>query len=775
MRVCRGVGFIVAVCGVVGCGDDIPDVASTDAAFGVTGDQPGPASSTADDTGGTSDPDPDPDPPQLDVDGFANGCFSISSDAGWLATSGDDGFAFSAAGSSDAAKFFMKASDLGTYLLYDEAGGYLVSESGPLLRQTSLTSDVLLVDDTYVSGAEWQLETSVADPTRYNLLNRRTSDALTLPGDAQPLPVAFEPATGCQEHPELSLDAEGQVERTTFDDGTLYGIVDTHSHILSNFAFGGGGIFHGAPFHRLGVEHALADCDTYHGTNGRKDFFGFAFDNEGADGVDLGSLLPNLLSGELEEDNHATAGYPEFTDWPNGPSRSTHQTQYYRWLERAHLAGLRLVIQHATTNSIICHLTAAQGIQPVRYSCDDMVAVDRIIDETYAMERYIDAQSGGPGQGFFRVVNTPQDARDVIAQGKMAVVLGIETSDLFDCSVVAREGKPTCDEAYVLEQVERYYDLGVRVMFPVHKYDNAFSAGDGDRAFIEVGNLFNSGHWSNFTQDCPTGVPTVFDSGDVAFGGLNVPRDEFISDPPNDFSTFPEAPLATALPFLSQIGEPPLKGDYCQNAGLTPLGETLFNEMIARGMIIEIDHLPRRSYERAFEILEANDYPAAGTHGTNYDGRLYALGGVSKTSLGRCREPGRPGATLDRLSERVALAEANGAYPAEGFGFDLNGFAGARGPRFGDGVCPTKQEDPITYPFESFGGDVTFTQPSIGNRELDFNTEGFVHIGMLPEMLQDARGDAVSDADLEPLFRSAEGYLRMWEKAEARAAALGGR
>ena len=27
-------------------------------------------------------------------------------------------------------------------------------------------------------------------------------------------------------------------------------------------------------------------------------------------------------------------------------------------------------------------------------------------------------------------------------------------------------------------------------------------------------------------------------------------------------------------------------------------------------------------------------------------------------------------------------------------------------------------------------------------------------------------------ADLEPLFRSAEGYLRMWEKAEARATAL---
>ena len=35
----------------------------------------------------------------------------------------------------------------------------------------------------------------------------------------------------------------------------------------------------------------------------------------------------------------------------------------------------------------------------------------------------------------------------------------------------------------------------------------------------------------------------------------------------------------------------------------------------------------------------------------------------------------------------------------------LNGFAGARGPRFGDGVCPEPQTDPITYPFTSHAGD----------------------------------------------------------------------
>jgi hypothetical protein len=67
---------------------------------------------------------------------------------------------------------------------------------------------------------------------------------------------------------------------------------------------------------------------------------------------------------------------------------------------------------------------------------------------------------------------------------------------------------------------------------------------------------------------------------------------------------------------------------------------------------------------------------------------------------------------------------------------------------------------------------VTFQQPRVGNRTLDFNTEGMATIGLLPDLIEDVRRDGVTDADLEPLFRSAEAYLRMWEKAEGRGAAL---
>jgi len=722
-----------------------------------------------------------PPPANGGIHAFANGCYAIdatapgSDDTRWMTRSADGlAFAFTARELESASRFFLKPADLGTYLFYDEEGRYLVAEEGALLREETLASDILLVDDSYVSPAEWELEVSAHDAERFQLRHRVSGHYLTRTGltpDAEAAGVvALYPVNDCREFPELTLDAEGEVAPPSFDDGSLFGIVDTHSHLLTNFGFGGGGIFHGAPFHRLGVEHALPDCTQFHGREGRADLMGYGYDQ--GDAVDTESLLVAAVSGRLPEFNHNTEGYPTFSDWPSAHDSSTHQTQYYRWLERAYMGGLRLIIQHATTNHVICELVTGTEAQPVRYSCNDMVAVDREIAEAYAMERYIDAQEGGAGEGWFRIVTSPAEAREVIGQGKLAVVLGIETSTPFNCFPTAREGYPTCDEAHVRAELDRYHDLGVRALFPVHKYDNAFSAGDGHRTIIELGNFVNSGHWSNFTQDCPA-IPTVFDRGDVTFGGLNMPRDEYDAPPPHDMSGFAEDPIRTLSPFLSQLQEPRLEGDYCQNAGLTPLGETLIREIMSRGMILEIDHLPRRSYVRAFEMLEEADYPAAGTHGLHNDGQLYALGGISKVGLGRCADPDDPSAMTRSLRERVDLIRAAGGYPAEGFGFDLNGFAGSPGPRFGAGSgCSTPQSNPITYPFESYAGDVTFSEPRVGDRTIDFNTEGMAHIGLMPELIEDARRGGATDEDLEPLFRSAEGYLRMWERAEERGAAM---
>lgn len=691
----------------------------------------------------------------LDVQAQDDRCVTIH--AGRKALTRDDGgYGWGAEGEP----FRLQAADLGTYLLYDADRGFL---TGSYERVTELDSDMTTVQDGFISPAEWVFEDGLVLRNRSTDLWLGKSGLVEREWRAQTL--SLQDAEGCAEFPELSLDATGDVTQTTWGDGALYGFTDAHSHLLSNYAFGGY-MFHGAPFHRLGVEHALPDCQAAHGEMGRRDFFGYVYDESGNDSDVLLTLVGALGRGELDVDNHQTDGFPTFSDWPDATRRNTHQTQYHRWLERSWMSGLRLVVNHATSNSVICNLMVGEGIAPARYDCEDMTAVDRSIDEAWAMQDWIDAQHGGPGEGWFRIVTSPAEAREVIQDGKLAVVLGIETSDLFRCHLTPRVDGIVCDEAYVDEQLDLYWDRGVRVVFPNHKYDNAFTPGDGSGGFLEAGNFFNSGHFTNMTEGCPDGVPTGFDGGDVTLGGLLSPREEFVSDPPVDMSDFPESPLDVALDNGAYLLEGGIEGDFCQNGTLTPLGEALFEGLMDRGMLIEIDHLPAHSYARAYELLEARDYPALGTHRRHWDGRLFALDGFSTVGFGQCQDPDDPGGTLRGALDTMALRGEMGSAPSLGFGFDLNGFASKSEGRFAR--CDD-QTDPVTYPFDSYAGDVTFTEPFVGERAVDFNQQGLVHIGLIPELIEDARHDAASDDDLEPLFRSAEAYVQMWEKAEARA------
>lgn len=47
----------------------------------------------------------------------------------------------------------------------------------------------------------------------------------------------------------------------------------------------------------------------------------------------------------------------------------------------------------------------------------------------------------------------------------------------------------------------------------------------------------------------------------------------------------------------------------------------------------------------------------------------------------------------------------------------------------------------------------------------DINFDGVAHYGMLPDFFQDLRAVGMKKQELEPMFRGAEAYIRMWEKA----------
>lgn len=706
----------------------------------------------------------------------ALGCYSLAmqdpGESGFqYITVSSDGSAFVTDGADPlmASRFRLKPADLATYLLYDRGGFYLTADdAGALQRQDELLSDIMLVQDGFLPGAQWVLETSEREPDLFQIRHLKSGHYLSRTGlkdtAAAAAVVMLEEHGDCAEHPELSLDAEGEPVKVAWEDGTVYGFAEPHTHLFTNFGFGGGGIFHGSPYHPLGVEHALVSCERYHGEGGRKDFLGLGVSDQG----DVSNLINLILQGEASEDFHVTTGYPDFTDWPDGPREKTHQTQYYQWVKRAYLGGLRLMVQHGTSYEILCELISGSGISDVRYSCNDMVAIDRQIEETYKLERYIDAHEGGPGKGWFRIVTTPEEARAVIADGKMAVVLGIEVSNLFDCFLNPRNGEDRCYPSDVIAALDEYEAKGVRVLFPNHKTDNLFTPGDGSKGIFELANFVQTGNYSNFIEDdCPS-VGRSFDDGALQFGNLNRPREDYLAAPSVDFSDFPADPIGNVLPFLLDLLPTRIEGDFCKKTGLTDIGEFLILEMMRRGLIVELDHLPKKSYEEVYRLLELHNYPAIGTHGGNNNGKLYELGGMSVSWFGRC-DPDGPSRERGR-NERNAMIEAQGFLGAEPMSFDMNGLASPPRGRFDpDRPCNNPQDNPVTHPFTSYAGDVTFTQPVMGNRTIDFNTEGFVHLGMYPEMIEDFQRSGISQEAMDDLFRSAEAYLQLWERSLQRA------
>ena len=116
--------------------------------------------------------------------------------------------------------------------------------------------------------------------------------------------------------------------------------------------------------------------------------------------------------------------------------------------------------------------------------------------DMYQMQDYIDAQFGGPGKGFYRIVTNPFQARRVINAGKMAVVMGIETSVPFGCTFkrAARRRRPRpCARRDIDRQLDEVHALGVRQMELVNKFDNALSGIAGDNG--EVGVAVNSANF----------------------------------------------------------------------------------------------------------------------------------------------------------------------------------------------------------------------------------------------------------------------------------------
>ena len=171
-------------------------------------------------------------------------------------------------------------------------------------------------------------------------------------------------------------------------DAPVWGFADTHTHPASYLGFGGSLVWgkldgpanDALHFCRHGMLESAAETASIEGTRG-----------------------------------HNNKGWPVFSFWPSFTDH-THQTLYIDWIKRAYDGGLRIMSALAVNNT-----TTAFGLN--RGSYPDKLATQRELDE---LKRVF---SSVP---WAEIATSPQQARAIIKQNKLAIVLGIEVDNLED-------------------------------------------------------------------------------------------------------------------------------------------------------------------------------------------------------------------------------------------------------------------------------------------------------------------------------------------------------
>ena len=102
----------------------------------------------------------------------------------------------------------------------------------------------------------------------------------------------------------------------------------------------------------------------------------------------------------LREPHHDPVGWPTFKDWP-APKSLTHEGTYYKWLERSWRGGQRIFVNLLVENNQLCSSTRSSGTPATTWSPSGCRP------RLYLLQDYIDAQFGGPGKGFYRIVKSP--------------------------------------------------------------------------------------------------------------------------------------------------------------------------------------------------------------------------------------------------------------------------------------------------------------------------------------------------------------------------------
>jgi microsomal dipeptidase-like Zn-dependent dipeptidase len=494
----------------------------------------------------------------------------------------------------------------------------------------------------------------------------------------------------------------------------VQGYVDLHSHLAGEYAFGGGwfwGTVEGP------MDWAVRRCDGNFPTPSHA-ASAFPIVSEFL-GADTGWHLGRRRGYDRRRCRYflgfipvpGTCPRPHFEHWPKWDAIA-HQQMWNGWLEQAHQRGLRVMVVSLVESNFLCTNTRAVTR---RFDCDEMASVRR---QAAYIRDFASRNSARVG-----IATSPQQARALIAQGKLALVLSVEVTRLF----------PHGD---FIAQLDDLRAMGVSSVQIAHHADNRFAGA------APIPKLMNAANQSELLWSILLGFPvdmTDIDEIECRDGAGNTGS---------------------------------CNGDTRLNVqGLTPDGDVLVRAMMDRGMLVDVAHLSRHAFRDVYAIAhQRGDYPLLYSHAHMWDtispdeerhekyiradeiAMITGTGGMiglrtgpeSTVSYGpvenRCQ-----GSTRS-FAQSLTYAVDHGLNV--GFGADFNGFIEQLKPRYNLLGCRTDFREIVAA-----GGPT------------ELQKKGLAHVGLLPELMTDLRSVGVPVSYVDHLNRSAESFLLMWERS----------
>jgi microsomal dipeptidase-like Zn-dependent dipeptidase len=374
--------------------------------------------------------------------------------------------------------------------------------------------------------------------------------------------------------PGINLtDASTGISYEVDVDVPVWGFADTHAHPANELGFGKKLII-GKANAPLSETYSNDLCHKNHTTAG------------------LGLLNTPFIGGA---DVHKYMnGWPDFIDFPKFDSK-THNQQNVEFLKRAWAGGLRLYCALAINNMFLPAITLGPGNDGSPY--DDESTIMNQIQEIKNMAL---TQSS-----WMEIAYTPKDARRIIMQGKLAIVLGVEMDNFgnFKTSTYnwndnvnpANAKLVTLNETNADELLEnklnQYYNLGIRQVTPIHYLSGLFGGAAIFRAEIAM-------------------IQFAFNNNVSVVSGVGKKIPYSLQD---DYSFKMILAGEDKASFLTKINGLGALGNI--NAlGMTSVGTKLVNKFMDKGFIIDSEHMGYETKDMLFAIAAQRDYPIISSH-----------------------------------------------------------------------------------------------------------------------------------------------------------------